>query len=55
MMVDDAEPLNLRYEARVQAELLLKSLIDFLVSVGRSKVADSLTEEFTRLKITYST
>ncbi|CCK76718.1 hypothetical protein OLEAN_C25420 [Oleispira antarctica RB-8] len=55
MMVDDAEPLNLRYEARVQAELLLKSLIDFLVSVGRSKVADSLTEEFTRLKITHST
>ena len=55
MMVDDAEPVSLRHEARVQAELLLKSLIDFLVSMGRNNVADSLTEEFARLKITHNT
>lgn len=54
VMVDDGEPVKLRYEAKVQAELLLKNLIDFLVSMGRYKVADSLAEEFTRLKITHS-
>lgn len=54
MMVDDAEPVSLRHEAKIQAELLLKNLVDFLVSVGRNKVADSLAEEFTRLKITQS-
>ena len=55
VMVNQSEPLKLRYEARVQAELLLKNLIDFLVSMGRNKVADSLVEEFTRLKTTHST
>lgn len=53
VMVDDTEPVNLRYEARIQAELLLKNLTDFLVSMGRYNVADSLLEEFTRLKITH--
>jgi ABC-type Fe2+-enterobactin transport system substrate-binding protein len=55
VMVDDNEPVKLRYEARVQAEVLLKNLIDFLVSMGRNNVADNLAEEFTRLKITHST
>ena len=55
VMVDDNEPVKLRYEARVQAEVLLKNLIDFLVSMGRNNVADSLAEEFSRLKITHST
>jgi tetratricopeptide (TPR) repeat protein len=52
VMVDDSEPVLFRHEARAQAELLLKNLIDFLTSVGRYKVADSLAEEFSRLKIT---
>jgi len=55
VMVDDSEPVIFRYEARTQAELLLKSLIDFLVGMGRNKVADSLVEEFSRLKITHCT
>jgi hypothetical protein len=53
VMVDDSEPVMFRYEARAQAELLLKNLIGFLVSMGRNKVADSLAEEFARLKITH--
>jgi hypothetical protein len=52
VMVDDSQPVKFRHEARAQAELLLKNLIDFLISMGRNKVADSLAEEFYRLKIT---
>ena len=52
MMVDAAEPESHRYEAKKQAEFLLRNLIDFLASMGRKSVADSLLEEFTRLKIT---
>ena len=55
VMVDTSEPVKFRDEARAQAELLLKSLIDFLVSMGRNKVADSLAEEFSRLKISHCT
>lgn len=54
MMVDVAEPESHRYEAKKQAEFLLKNLIEFLASMGRKSVADSLLEEFTRLKITQS-
>lgn len=54
VMVDTSEPVKFRDEARAQAELLLKNLIDFLVSVGRNNVADSLAEEFTRLKIVHA-
>ena len=55
VMVDTSEPVKFRDEARAQAELLLKNLIDFLVSMGRNKVADSLAEEFSRLKISHCT
>jgi len=55
VMVDTSEPLRFRDEARAQAEVLLQNLIDFLVSMGRNKVADSLAEEFSRLKITHCT
>lgn len=55
VMVDNSEPVILRYEARAQAELLLKNLVDFLVGMGRNNVAESLAEEFSRLKITHCT
>jgi hypothetical protein len=55
VMVDISEPVRFRDEARAQAEVLLQNLIDFLVSMGRNKVADSLAEEFSRLKITHCT
>jgi hypothetical protein len=55
VMVDVSELLRFRDEARAQAELLLHNLIEFLVSMGRNKVADSLAEEFSRLKITHCT
>lgn len=51
VMVDTSEPMAFRHEARTQAELLLQNLIDYLSSVGRKKAADSLEEEFSRLKI----
>jgi hypothetical protein len=53
MMVDVSEPLSFRREAKVQAELLLKSLIGYLAKVGRQQVGDSLEEEFSRLKISH--
>jgi len=52
LMVDDSVPLTFRQEAKAQAEVLLQSLIGYLAKVGRNKVADSLEEEFSRLKIT---
>ncbi len=52
VMVDDTESVLLRHEAKTQAELLLQTLTNFLTSMGRNKVADSLAEEFSRLKIT---
>ena len=55
MMVDLSEPLTFRQEAKAQAELLLTNLIRYLTSVGKKKVADSLEEEFSRLKITHQT
>jgi hypothetical protein len=55
VMVDVSEPLTFRQEARAQAEMLLQSLISYLSSVGRKTVADSLEEEFLRLKISSGT
>lgn len=55
MMVDVSEPMTFRQEAKAQAELLLQSLKTYLAGVGRKKVADSLEEEFSRLKITSQT
>lgn len=55
LMVDVSEPLTFRQEAKIQAEVLLQSLIGYLASVGRNKVASSLEEEFSRLKITNPT
>ncbi|MGK0476974.1 MAG: hypothetical protein ACJAYV_002654 [Oleispira sp.] len=55
MMVDLSEPLTFRQEAKAQAELLLNNLNRYLTSVGKKKVADSLEEEFSRLKITHQT
>jgi hypothetical protein len=52
LMIDVSEPLTFRQEAKAQAEVLLQSLIGYLANVGRKKVADSLEEEFSRLKIT---
>lgn len=53
MMIDASEPLTFRQEAKIQAELLLNNLIRYLTRVGKKKVADSLEEEFSRLKITH--
>jgi hypothetical protein len=53
MMVDASEPLNFRQEAKIQAEVLLKSLMGYLAHVGRQQVGDSLEEEFARLKISH--
>lgn len=53
MMVDSSEPLTFRQEAKAQAELLLDNLIRYLTRVGKKKVADSLEEEFCRLKVTH--
>jgi hypothetical protein len=55
MMVDSSEPPTFRKEAKTQAELLLNNLIRYLTSVGKKKVADSLEEEFSRLKVTHQT
>lgn len=51
LMVDVSQPMPCRHEACVQAELLLQNLMRYLASVGRTKVADSLEEEFSRLKV----
>lgn len=55
MMVDLSEPLTFRQEAKAQAELLLNNLIRYLTHVGKKQVADSLEEEFSRLKVTNQT
>lgn len=52
LMMDQKQPRSFRSEARSQAELLMASLKRYLKSMGKNKVADSLEEEFYRLKLT---
>ena len=51
MMVDRKQANSFRRLAKVQAELLMQSLREYLDSIGRAKVADSLEEEFYRLTV----
>lgn len=52
LMVDQNKPSSFRREARTQAEVLLNLLKKYLTSIGKGNVADSLEEEFYRLKVT---
>ncbi len=52
LMVDKNKPSSYRQEARSQAEVLLNLLKKYLTSMGKSNVADSLEDEFYRLKVT---
>jgi len=51
LMLDDAKDLGIRQHARVQAEVLLKSLMRFLQQTGKTQVAHGLEEEFNRLAL----
>ncbi len=51
MMVDRKQANSFRRLAKVQADLLMQSLRKYLDSIGRTKVADSLEEEFYRLTV----
>lgn|GEM_PF-2727531 len=51
MMVDRNQPASFRYQAKAQADVLLQSLKNYLNSMGRASVADSLEEEFYRLTV----
>jgi tetratricopeptide (TPR) repeat protein len=52
LMVDQNKPSSFRQEARSQAEVLLNLLKKYLTSMGKTNVAESLEEEFYRLKVT---
>ena len=51
LMMDKKNPNTFRREAKEQAEMLMSRLKKFLVNIGKSKVAESLEEEFYRLKL----
>ena len=51
LMADGKRSWSLRQEARLQAEALLINLKAFLNAMGRRSVAESLQEEFRRLRI----
>ncbi len=51
LMMDKKNPNTFRREAKEQAEMLMSRLKKFLVNIGKNKVAESLEEEFYRLKL----
>lgn len=54
LMIDKKQSKSFRYEAKKQAELLLTSLKKFLINIDKIQVAESLEEEFYRLKLVSS-